>query len=133
MQRSAPCANVSTDPALQVSPQATLAAAHRAARVKEIRRRNAHRALAPHSSNTRSMGQSGTLPCFRQAARCSSAAAMKARPVTASTFIAVQPLHFADYRWVPVGGSLLRAVHFGMALAAAGLVLSGLYLWLERR
>ncbi|WP_426123378.1 PepSY-associated TM helix domain-containing protein [Pseudomonas sp. PSPC2-3] len=48
-------------------------------------------------------------------------------------FIAVQPLHFADYRWVPVGGSLLRAVHFGMALAAAGLVLSGLYLWLERR
>ncbi|MCI1739936.1 MAG: hypothetical protein LKM38_25155 [Pseudomonas veronii] len=32
-----------------------------------------------------------------------------------------------------MAGSLLRAVHFGMALAAAGLVLSGLYLWLERR
>ncbi|MGE7955565.1 PepSY-associated TM helix domain-containing protein [Pseudomonas sp. NPDC089530] len=48
-------------------------------------------------------------------------------------FIAVQPLHFADYRWLPQAGPLLRALHFSMALAAAGLVLSGLYLWLERR
>ncbi|MEG1039797.1 MAG: PepSY-associated TM helix domain-containing protein [Pseudomonas sp.] len=48
-------------------------------------------------------------------------------------FIAVQPLHFADYRWLPYAGSTLRALHFGMALAAAMLVLSGLYLWLERR
>ncbi|MDH0303289.1 MULTISPECIES: PepSY-associated TM helix domain-containing protein [unclassified Pseudomonas] len=48
-------------------------------------------------------------------------------------FIAVQPLHFADYRWLPQVGPVLRAVHFGMALAAAALVLSGLFLWLERR
>ncbi|MGP1664931.1 MAG: hypothetical protein ACTS5I_03255 [Rhodanobacter sp.] len=43
------------------------------------------RALAAHSSNTRSMGHSGTLPCFRLPARCSSAAARKPRPVTASS------------------------------------------------
>lgn len=48
-------------------------------------------------------------------------------------FIAVQPLHFADYRWLPQAAPLLRALHFCMALAAAMLVLSGLYLWLERR
>ncbi len=48
-------------------------------------------------------------------------------------FIAVQPLHFADYRWLPQVAPMLRALHFGMALAAAGLVLSGLFMWLERR
>lgn len=48
-------------------------------------------------------------------------------------FIAVQPLHFADYRWLPHAAPTLRALHFGMALAAAGLVLSGLFMWLERR
>ena len=48
-------------------------------------------------------------------------------------FIAVQPLHFADYRWLPQLAPVLRALHFGMALAAAGLVFSGLFMWLERR
>ena len=48
-------------------------------------------------------------------------------------FIAVQPLHFADYRWLPQVAPMLRALHFGMALGAAGLVLSGLFMWLERR
>ncbi|WP_455922756.1 PepSY-associated TM helix domain-containing protein [Pseudomonas putida] len=48
-------------------------------------------------------------------------------------FIAVQPLHFGDYRWLPLGTSLLRGLQLVSALGAALLTLSGLYLWLERR
>lgn len=50
------------------------------------------------------------------------------------TFIAVQPLHFAQYQWLGAGwSSLLRGLHLVMGLGASLLCASGLYLWLQRR
>lgn len=48
-------------------------------------------------------------------------------------FIAVQPLHFAQYGWVGAIGGVLRALHFVMGLAACALCATGLHLWIERR
>ncbi|MCA8432655.1 PepSY-associated TM helix domain-containing protein [Burkholderia seminalis] len=48
-------------------------------------------------------------------------------------FIAVQPLHFAQYGWVGAAGGVLRALHFLMGLAACVLCATGLHLWIERR
>ncbi|CAB3759378.1 membrane protein [Burkholderia sp. MSh2] len=49
------------------------------------------------------------------------------------TFIAVQPLHFAQYGWAGAGGGVLRVLHFLMGLAACVLCATGLHLWIERR
>ncbi|ARN49900.1 PepSY-associated TM helix domain-containing protein, partial [Pseudomonas aeruginosa] len=49
-------------------------------------------------------------------------------------FIAVQPLHFAQYQWLGPGWSAaLRGLHLAMGLGACLLCASGLYLWLQRR
>ncbi|MCA3845661.1 MAG: PepSY domain-containing protein, partial [Burkholderia sp.] len=48
-------------------------------------------------------------------------------------FIAVQPLHFAQYGWVGATGGVLRVLHFLMGLAACALCATGLHLWIERR
>ncbi|MDN7775136.1 PepSY-associated TM helix domain-containing protein [Burkholderia orbicola] len=48
-------------------------------------------------------------------------------------FIAVQPLHFAQYGWVGAAGGVLRVLHFLMGLAACALCATGLHLWIERR
>lgn len=49
-------------------------------------------------------------------------------------FIAVQPLHFAQYQWLGPGWSAaLRGLHLAMGLSACLLCASGLYLWLQRR
>ncbi|WP_334034022.1 PepSY-associated TM helix domain-containing protein [Burkholderia cepacia] len=48
-------------------------------------------------------------------------------------FIAVQPLHFAQYGWVGAMGGVLRVLHFLMGLAACALCATGLHLWIERR
>ncbi len=50
------------------------------------------------------------------------------------SFIAIQPLHFADYQWLGrEWGAWLRALHLAMGLAACLLCASGLYLWGQRR
>ena len=49
-------------------------------------------------------------------------------------FIAVQPLHFAQYQWLGPGwSSVLRGLQLAMGLGACLLCASGLYLWLQRR
>ena len=48
------------------------------------------------------------------------------------TFIAVQPLHFAQYGWVGAMGGVLRVVHFLMKPPRA-LCATGLHQWIERR
>lgn len=49
-------------------------------------------------------------------------------------FIAVQPLHFAQYQWLGPGWSdVLRGLHLMMGLGACLLCASGLCLWLQRR
>lgn len=49
-------------------------------------------------------------------------------------FIAVQPLHFAQYRWLASPWSeILRTLHLLMGLAATVLCASGLLLWQQRR
>jgi len=47
------------------------------------------------------------------------------------TFIAVQPLHFAQYAWSP-GANLWYGLHVLMGVAACVLAASGLYLWVRR-
>jgi len=46
-------------------------------------------------------------------------------------FMAVQPLHFAQYAWAP-GANLWHGLHVLMGIAACVLVASGLYLWVRR-
>ncbi|AJK46560.1 PepSY-associated TM helix domain-containing protein [Burkholderia plantarii] len=48
-------------------------------------------------------------------------------------FVAMQPLHFARYGWVPRIAGELRALHFLTAIGACGLCVSGLYLRARRR
>ncbi|MGS0894508.1 PepSY-associated TM helix domain-containing protein [Burkholderia stagnalis] len=48
-------------------------------------------------------------------------------------FIAVQPLHFAQYGWIGAAAGVLRTLHFLMGLAACALCATGLHLWIERR
>lgn len=49
-------------------------------------------------------------------------------------FIAVQPLHFAQYDWLGSSwGSVMRSVQLLMGLAASVLCASGLFLWQRRR
>lgn len=46
-------------------------------------------------------------------------------------FVEVQPLHFAQYEWLP-GAAAWRAVHVLMGVAACVLAATGLYLWIRR-
>lgn len=46
-------------------------------------------------------------------------------------FIAVQPLHFAQYEWLP-GARVWYGVHVLMGMAASVLAATGLYLWVRR-